>query len=179
MMGRSRYHQLLHWCGDKSFEGVIILDECHNAKTNSVVLRGAKKGSSILSKTALMITTLQHQLPNARIVYSSATGGSDEKEMGYMERLGLWGAGTSYKNYVDLASKLSMGGLSFLEMLCCDMKAKGAFLSRQLSFTGCSFVTQECSIDEDMLRMYNRSVKIWREIMAAFSQAMEVLDVTT
>ena len=41
-----------------------------------------------MSKTAESISELQKRLPNARIVYSSATGGSDEKEMGYMERLG-------------------------------------------------------------------------------------------
>lgn len=165
----------MNWCGDRNFEGVLILDECHNAKTNTVNTRGSKKGSSSLSKTASMITELQKRLPNARVVYSSATGGSDEKEMGYMERLGLWGPGTSYKNYVDLASKLSSGGLSFLEMLCCDMKSKGAFLSRQLSFSGCSFKIQECEIQEDMLEMYRKSVTIWNEMLSSFMEALEVV----
>lgn len=170
----SRFFQVLNWCGNRDFEGVIILDECHNAKTATVHLRGSKKGSSSLSKTAQTINDLQKRLPKARIVYSSATGGSDEKEMGYMERLGLWGPGTSYKNYADLSSKLSSGGLSFLEMLCCDMKAKGAFLSRQLSFNGCSFSIHNCKITDDMIAMYKNSVSIWNELYRDFTEALQV-----
>ena len=82
----SRFAQVLSWCGQREYDGVLILDECHNAKTTQVGIRGGKRGSLSLSKTANMIMKLQERLPNARVVYSSATGGSDEKEMGYMER---------------------------------------------------------------------------------------------
>ena len=124
----SRYHQLLRWCGERAFDGVIILDECHNAKTGTMTRAKGQKVS--LSKTAQTVSILQEAFPNARVVYSSATGGSDEKEMGYMQRLGLWGSGTSYSSFSDLAMKLSRGGLSVLDMLCCDLKAKGAFVWR-------------------------------------------------
>lgn len=168
----SRYHQLLRWCGDKQFDGVIILDECHNAKTKTVT-RG-KKSKLSLSKTAQAVRDIQTALPNARVVYSSATGGSDEKEMGYMQRLGLWGSGTSYSSFSDLASKLNRGGLSFLEMLCCDIKAKGAFLSRQLSFTGCLFSIQEAKMTDSMASMYYQSVQVWKEFLQGFKQAFQV-----
>lgn len=167
----SRFYQLLHWCGEKAFDGVLILDECHNAKTTAVSGKGKK---TTLSKTAVSICDLQSRLPNARVVYSSATGGSDEKEMGYMQRLGLWGAGTSYRNFNELATKLSSGGLSFLEMLCCDLKAKGAFVSRQLSFTGCSFSIQATTMEENMAAMYRKSVLIWREMKKGFDSALKV-----
>lgn len=91
-----------------------------------------------------------------------------------MQRLGLWGPGTSYKSFEDLAGKLSNGGLSFLEMLCCDIKAKGAFLSRQLSFTGCQFLVKEAGMEKEMSEMYLKSVQLWRVIFDAFQKAMKV-----
>lgn len=165
---------------------MLVLDECHNAKTSTKSSGGASAASLSsasstssrkkisMSKTAQTVTDLQSRLPNARVVYSSATGGSDEKELGYMQRLGLWGPGTSYKSFADLAAKLSNGGLSFLEMLCCDIKAKGAFLSRQLSFSGCQFLVKESGMAKEMSEMYLRSVQLWRRIFEAFKKAMKV-----
>ena len=166
---------MLRWCNDKSFDGVLILDECHNAKTNTVSSGSSSgKKKSGISKTAQAVKDLQERLPNARVVYSSATGGSDEKEMGYMEGLGLWGPGTSYHSFFDLAVKLSNGGLSFMEMLCCDIKAKGAFLSRQLSFSGCKFLIQESGLSKEMSEMYRESVLLWRDVFSSFTRAMHV-----
>ena len=39
---------------------------------------------------------LQKKLPNARVVYCSATGASSLGNMAYMGRLGLWGPGTAF-----------------------------------------------------------------------------------
>ncbi len=39
---------------------------------------------------------LQALLPLARVVYSSATGVTSPRDMGYMTRLGLWGPGTYF-----------------------------------------------------------------------------------
>lgn len=43
--------------------------------------------------------TLQEMLPEARVVYCSATGASEPRNLGYMVRLGLWGDGTSFQNF--------------------------------------------------------------------------------
>ena len=43
---------------------------------------------------------LQRGLPGARVVYCSATGASEPRNLGYMERLGLWGPGIpSFTNF--------------------------------------------------------------------------------
>lgn len=42
---------------------------------------------------------LQARLPDARVVYCSATGASEPRNMGYMVRLGLWGAGTCFADF--------------------------------------------------------------------------------
>ena len=53
-------------------------------------------GSAKPTKTGLAVLELQEKLPNARIIYASATGASEPKNMAYMVRLGLWGTGTPF-----------------------------------------------------------------------------------
>ena len=92
--GRGKYgtrlKQLLEWCG-ADFDGVIVFDECHRAK--NLVTSGSTKPT----KTGLTVLELQMKLPKARIIYASATGASEPRNMAYMVRLGLWGQGTSFR----------------------------------------------------------------------------------
>ena len=87
---RTRLKQLLQWCGE-DFDGVIIFDECHRAK--NLIPTGSTKPT----KTGLTVLELQNKLPKARIIYASATGASEPKNMAYMVRLGLWGQGTAFR----------------------------------------------------------------------------------
>ena len=61
-------HLLIQIIPFQEYDGVIILDECHRAK-NLVPTTGAKP-----TKTGRMVLELQKALPNARVVYASATG---------------------------------------------------------------------------------------------------------
>lgn len=63
----SRLKQLIDWCG-KDFDGCIIFDECHKAK-HLIPSAGGKP-----TKTGMTVLQLQNELPNARVVYASATG---------------------------------------------------------------------------------------------------------
>lgn len=45
------------------------------------------------------IVSSQARLPEARVIYCSATGASEPRNMGYMVRLGLWGPGTSFSDF--------------------------------------------------------------------------------
>jgi hypothetical protein len=49
--------------------------------------------------TSLWMLARQNKLPDARVVYCSATGASEPRNMGYMTRLGLWGAGTDFPHF--------------------------------------------------------------------------------
>ena len=49
-------------------------------------------------------SALQEQLPDAKVLYSSATGASEPRNLGYMTRLGLWGAKDAVE-FIDLLSK--------------------------------------------------------------------------
>uniref|UniRef100_A0A665T5J6 Protein strawberry notch homolog 2 n=1 Tax=Echeneis naucrates TaxID=173247 RepID=A0A665T5J6_ECHNA len=85
---RTRIKQILDWC-KPDFDGVIIFDECHKAKNAT----STKMGKAVLD--------LQNKLPRARVVYASATGASEPKNMIYMSRLGIWGEGTPFRIFDD------------------------------------------------------------------------------
>ncbi|OTF81689.1 hypothetical protein BLA29_015071, partial [Euroglyphus maynei] len=80
----TRFQQILQWCGE-DFDGVIIFDECHKAKNLF------PSGTTRATKTGQAVLDLQRCLPKARVVYASATGATEPKNMGYMTRLGIWG----------------------------------------------------------------------------------------
>src|SRR5262249_45405595 len=96
----TRYDELLAWlCNGTSeahreaFQGCLIFDEAHKGKN---VAGDAKKDSS---KTGQCVVRLQLSLPNARVVYSSATGISGVDSMGYLTRMGLWGPRTPFEDF--------------------------------------------------------------------------------
>ncbi len=86
-----------------------MFDECHKAK--NLVPSGAGKPS----KTGLTVLELQKKLPKARIVYCSATGASEPKNMAYMSRLGIWGKGTQFPTFQHFIKAVE--GRSVIEAL--------------------------------------------------------------
>ena len=63
---QTRLKQILKWIGHdnlKTFDGVIVFDECHRAKH----VQFGKDG--VGTKTANAVIELQDSLPNARVVY--------------------------------------------------------------------------------------------------------------
>eukprot|EP00070_Physeter_catodon_P033763 XP_028340657.1 protein strawberry notch homolog 2 isoform X1 [Physeter catodon] len=47
------------------------------------------------------VLDLQNKLPLARVVYASATGASEPRNMIYMSRLGIWGEGTPFRTFEE------------------------------------------------------------------------------
>lgn len=95
---KTRFEQMLNWCGS-DFDGCIIFDECHKAKN-------LYSESGQILKTGTTVDELQRMLPNAWIVYSSATGASELKDMAYMTRLGLWGKDTVFEDFETFKSSI-------------------------------------------------------------------------
>jgi hypothetical protein len=59
------------------------------------------------------VLALQRRCPQARVMYVSATGATEAENLCYMERLGLWGQGTSFgtrAEFVQLLNKRGVGG---------------------------------------------------------------------
>ncbi|KAM9330602.1 protein strawberry notch homolog 2 [Gastrophryne carolinensis] len=159
---RTRIKQIRDWCG-VDFDGVIVFDECHKAKNASCT----KMGRAVLE--------LQNYLPLARVVYASATGASEPKNMIYMSRLGIWGEGTSFSTFDEFLHAIEKRGVGAMEIVAMDMKVSGMYIARQLSFTGVNFRIEEIPLDEPYKQMYNRAAQLWAEALTVFQTAADWL----
>ena len=61
------------------------------------------------------------------------------RELGYMTRLGMWGAGTPFDSFTAFCQTIDKAGVGAMELLAMDMKSRGLFVSRMLAFTGLLF----------------------------------------
>ncbi|WKY00151.1 hypothetical protein Q1695_014762 [Nippostrongylus brasiliensis] len=165
---RSRLKQLIQWFG-VDYDGVIILDECHRAK-NLMPSTGAKP-----TKTGRMVLELQKALPNARVVYASATGATEPRNMAYMTRLGLWGEGQAFPEFSNFINAVEKRGVGAMEIVAMDMKQRGLYLARQLSFRGVSFNVQEVPLSDEFIKIYDDSVKLWLECRRQFQVVLNAM----
>jgi hypothetical protein len=83
----SRVRQIVEWLGS-DFDGVVIFDEAHAMQNAG---GGKENGDVAASQQGRAGLRLQHALPNARVVYVSATGATTVHNLAYAQRLGLWG----------------------------------------------------------------------------------------
>ncbi|XP_011293576.1 protein strawberry notch [Musca domestica] len=157
---KSRLQQLLQWCG-QDFEGLIIFDECRGGFSEK------------LTKALL---ELQNELPRARVVYSSSVlGGLEAKTMSYMIRLGVWGQGTEFPRFTDFLKAMDRRGLGAMKIMAMELKRKGRYIARQLSFNGVSFRTEEVPLSQEFTRVYEESCGLWFEARQKFHEASQLL----
>ena len=158
----TRLDQILEWAGNELYDGLIIFDESHKAK-NLIPENG------ITTKTGLKVMDLQKKLPNARVVYASATGASEPRNLAYMSRLGLWGEGALFLNFETFIKFVEKNdSLVVHELVALDLKWQGIFLARQLSFQGCSFEIIEIEIDPENKKVYDKSVELVKILFIFF-----------
>ncbi|KAK7104354.1 uncharacterized protein [Littorina saxatilis] len=163
---RSRLQQLIDWCGGPEYEGCLIFDECHKAKN---FVPNKEQAST---KVALAVTEIQRLLPKARVVYCSATGVSDVKNMAFMERLGLWGDGAPFRSFVEFLDTVQKKGLGIAEMLAMEMKSSGMYVSRGLSYRQAEFMTVEVPLTSEQKKVYDMSAALWGEICRSLDIAL-------
>ncbi|CAI8607021.1 unnamed protein product [Vicia faba] len=167
--GRSRLQQLVQWCGP-GFDGLVIFDECHKAK-NLVPEAGSQP-----TRTGEAVLEIQDRLPEARVVYCSATGASEPRNLGYMVRLGLWGDGTSFSEFREFLGALDRGGVGALELVAMDMKTRGMYLCRTLSYEGAEFEVIEALLEDKMMDMYKKAAEFWAELRVELLSASAFLN---
>ncbi|CAH3034332.1 unnamed protein product [Porites lobata] len=163
---QSRLQQLIDWCGGEQFNGCLIFDECHKAKH---FVPGKEESST---KVALAVTTIQRMLPKARVVYCSATGVTDVKNMAFMERLGLWGDGTAFKSFDSFLASITKRGLGASEMLAMEVKASGMYVSRGLSFRQAEFVNVEPTLTAQQIKVYDTQFTFGTELKKSLEFAI-------
>ncbi|SPP82611.1 protein strawberry notch-like [Drosophila guanche] len=157
-----RFLQVCNWLG-QNFDGVIVFDECDSAaRTLSV------ENVSLLLK-------LQKQVPNARVVYVSATELSDPNSMTFMTRLGLWGVGTAHPKFESFANEIQLRSPVLMRLLCMEMKLCGSYMARRLSFKGVSVRIDEVVMTRKFFDMYDYAAKLWAEINMKWQAACRLL----
>ena len=110
----SRVGQIVEWLGS-DFDGVIVFDESH-AMQNAVGGKG-ERGNQAASQQGRAGLRLQHALPNARVVYVSATGATTVHNLAYAQRLGLWGGNDfPFTTRAEFVEAIEEGGVATLTL---------------------------------------------------------------
>ena len=110
--------------------GAAVDDDDDDSDDDAGRVSAWKKKKDEGSKTGRVVLELQKAVPKARVVYASATGVSEPKNMAYMIRLGLWGPGTGYDTFSKFCSALQKRDLGGSEMMACYLKQRGDFVSK-------------------------------------------------
>lgn len=167
----SRVEQIINWLGAES-DAVIAFDEAH-AMANAMEIRG-KRGLKNCSQQALAGVELQNKLPNARILYVSATGASNLSNLAYCERLGLWGGKEfPFLNKQDFIASVEQGGISALEVVTRDLKAYGLYLARTLSFKGVTYRSLVHELTPEQEEIYDICSRLYQQIHNNLYRALD------
>jgi len=167
---KSRLDQIVDWVGP-DFDGTITFDEAHLAG-NAMAIKG-KRGTTKPSGTALAVVELQQRLPNARVVYASATAATEVYNLAYADRLGLWGPGTPFPTVQSFVTQIDKGGIAAMEVVARDMKQMGVYMARTLSFEGVEYAKVEHNLTPDQSAMYDAAAEGWQTILANVDKIIE------
>ena len=156
----------------EAFDGVIVLDEVHNAQ--SALETPGSRGTKKPSKRALAVVELQKLLPNARVLYVSATGATEVANLAYANRLGLWGRGTPFVDVKGFVENVSAGGIAAMELVAKDLKSMGLYLARSVSYAGVDYRTLEHDLTPEQKGIYDGLAGAWQLVLCNVGQALEI-----
>jgi hypothetical protein len=172
----SRVQQILDWLGAE-FDGVVVFDEAH-AMANAAGGKG-ERGEQAASQQGRAGLRLQHALPNARIVYVSATGATTVHNLAYAQRLGLWGGEDfPFATRAEFVEAIEDGGVAAMEVLARDLKALGLYAARSLSYEGVEYELVEHQLTPDQIRIYDAYAGAFAVIHNHLDAAMKASNIT-
>src|SRR6188508_1374448 len=115
-----------------------------------------ERGEEVPSQQGRAGLRLQHALPDARIVYVSATGATTVHNLAYAQRLGLWGgADFPFATRSEFAEAIEAGGVAAMEVLARDLKSLGLYTARSLSYEGVEYELVEHALTPEQRRIYD------------------------
>jgi len=172
----SRVRQIVDWLG-RDFDGVIIFDESH-AMQNAGGGKG-ERGDVAASQQGRAGLRLQHALPEARIVYVSATGATTVHNLAYAQRLGLWGGEDfPFATRAEFVAAIEAGGVAAMEVLARDLRALGLYTARSLSYEGVEYDLLEHPLSPEQRRIYDAYAGAFAVIHNNLDAAMEAANIT-
>ncbi len=172
----SRVRQIVEWLGS-DFDGVIVFDESH-AMQNAVGSKG-ERGDQAASQQGRAGLRLQHALPNARVVYVSATGATTVHNLAYAQRLGLWGGDDfPFATRAEFVEAIEEGGVAAMEVMARDLKALGLYAARSLSYEGVEYELVEHQLTPEQVRIYDAYAGAFGIIHNNLDAAMRAANIT-
>ncbi|TDX20976.1 strawberry notch-like NTP hydrolase domain-containing protein [Rhodovulum visakhapatnamense] len=172
----SRVKQIVEWLGS-DFDGVIIFDESH-AMQNAGGGKG-DRGDIAASQQGRAGLRLQHALPDARVVYVSATGATTVHNLAYAQRLGLWGGEHfPFQTRAEFVEAIEAGGVAAMEVLARDLRSLGLYTARSLSYDGVEYELVEHKLTDEQRRIYDAYAAAFAVIHGNLDAAMEAANVT-
>lgn len=172
----SRVRQIVDWLGS-DFDGVIIFDESH-AMQNAGGGKG-ERGDVAASQQGRAGLRLQHALPDARVVYVSATGATTVHNLAYAQRLGLWGGEDfPFATRAEFVEAIEAGGVAAMEVLARDLRSLGLYTSRSLSYDGVEYELVEHQLTHEQRRIYDAYAGAFAVIHNNLDAAMEAANIT-
>ena len=180
----SRLDQVVAWLAGSldeeerhGYEGVIVFDESH-AMANAAGSKGTR-GNMKPSAQGRAGLKIQNALPDARVLYVSATGATTVTGLAYAVRLGLWGAGeTPFESRGDFVSAMEAGGVAAMEVVARDLKALGLYQARALSYEGIEVDILEHPLTPEQRRIYDAYAGAFKVIHANLQDALEATGIT-
>ena len=176
---QSRLDQIVAWlAGDDdedsrhAYEGVIVFDEAH-AMANAAGSK-SERGEVRPSQQGRAGLRLQNALPDARILYVSATGATTVPGLAYARRLGLWASGeTPFENRTAFVAAMEQGGVAAMEVVARDLKALGLYQARALSYDGVEVDILEHPLTHEQRRIYDAYAGAFKIIHANIQDALK------
>src|SRR5690606_15402146 len=172
----SRVRQIVDWLGS-DFDGVIIFDESHAMQNAG----GGKseRGDAAPSQQGRAGLRLQHALPDARVVYVSATGATNVHNLAYAQRLGLWGGEDfPFQTRAEFVEAIEAGGVAAMEMRARDLRSLGRYTARALSYDGVEYELVEHRLTEEQRRIYDAYAGAFAIIHNNLDAAMDAANIT-
>jgi hypothetical protein len=173
---KSRVDQIVDWLGS-DFDGVILFDESH-AMANAAGSKG-ERGDTEASQQGRAGLRLQHKLPNARVVYVSATGATSVHNLAYAQRLGLWGGEDfPFATRAEFVEAIEAGGVAAMEVLARDLRSLGLYTARSLSYDGVEYEMLEHALSPEQRGIYDAYAGAFAIIHNNLAAAMEAVNIT-
>ena len=172
----SRVKQIVEWLGS-DFDGVIIFDESH-AMQNAAGSKG-ERGDVAASQQGRAGLRLQHALPNARVVYVSATGATTDHNLACAQRLGLWGGEDfPFSTRAEFVEAIEDGGVAAMEVLARDLRSLGLYTARSLSYDGVEYELVEHQLTPEQTGIYDAYAGAFAVIHNNLDAAMQAANIT-
>ena len=180
----SRLDQIVTWLADgddedqrHAYQGVIVFDEAH-AMANAAGSKGSR-GEVRPSQQGRAGLRLQNALPDARILYVSATGATTVPGLAYARRLGLWASGeTPFETRTAFVAAMEAGGVAAMEVVARDLKALGLYQARALSYDGVEVDILEHPLTPEQRRIYDSYAGAFKIIHANIQEALKATGIT-